>query len=127
MLSIKHHDFGVNALACKRLSPTSLLIATGGDDQQLAFSVLDLNTSTITLTQKLSAHSSCVKAVVLERRGGDLIAKSSGYDQRFKTWLWAGDHAELLSVVRHCLSDMNGAASVGGTTVLVGQGIAIFE
>ncbi|CDW88527.1 wd40 repeat domain-containing protein [Stylonychia lemnae] len=135
------HDFGVNTLdACYLKEYNSLVIVSGGDDQQISLLRLELEQSDegqIKITMKGQfkqyAHSSCIKGLVLSKCNGQLKVASSSYDQRYKEWMIDGDKLVETKTVRHCMSDMNGITIIksidqqSSEVCLVGQGISIFQ
>jgi WD40 repeat protein len=135
LVTCKVHDFGVNSLDARLNSSSSILIASGGDDQQISITYLDITTKKI-IHKKSYAHSSSIKGVTMWRQSENTyMVASSGYDQRYKEWIVRLDNDEIKfekgRVQRHCMSDMNGIGKIKEAqgkyrNVLVGQGLAIF-
>lgn len=71
----KVHDFGVNSLDAvklisKDLGCKNIVVASGGDDQQLCVNMVEISDSATAKWQlKKAAHTSCVKAVVIQANG----------------------------------------------------------
>ena len=107
----KVHDFGVNSLDAmsfkrsvevikKPTDQNQILIASGGDDQQLAVhNILLTNPKNwqmkILSKFKRAAHTSCVKGILLrrlpalpdgDRNSSSFEIQSASYDQRLKYW-----------------------------------------
>lgn len=58
ILNFKHHQSGVNAIALQRVLETDIRIVTGGDDNSIAISFIDLLGRVVVLHQKIpSQHS----------------------------------------------------------------------
>jgi WD40 repeat protein len=118
---INAHAFGVNCLDLRRVDG-GVLIATGGDDQQVK--VFVVNGSSVVREAGSMSHSSVVKGVVCTHQDGKNIQiVSSSYDQRLKNWHWDGANLTKARERCHCLSDLNGMGRAGGRVVLVGLGI----
>lgn len=135
------HDFGVNSLDAIKLNQKDLhcpqiVVASGGDDQQLCINLVDVSDAAIAKWQlKRAAHTSCVKAVVIQAIGSQFLVSSSSYDQRLKQWVLdcsSGPSVSLKSISRHCLSDMNAVCRVSSSgcsklVLLAGQGLVVYS
>ncbi|GAB4818244.1 hypothetical protein N2152v2_005290 [Parachlorella kessleri] len=79
------HQSGINALAAVLIGDDDKVLAvTGGDDQALAFTLLQVSPSTAVLAQLHlpNAHASAVRAVWTD----GTLAFSTGLDQRVRAW-----------------------------------------
>ena len=61
------HDFGVNSIDALELNNETILIASGGDDQQLSIIHTDLSNHKLI---KFYGHSSSIKGVSLSQISG---------------------------------------------------------
>lgn len=80
------HSSGVNCMALMRQNPTHTWLITGGDDQRLCISQLDLMPESLTLsaTQSISnAHASAIRDICVLKE--DCII-SVGLDQYLRVW-----------------------------------------
>lgn len=129
------HGFGVNFIDTLVLKDNCFLVASGGDDQNIAVNLFEKTGPGLYKISDCTTygHSSCIKGLLIYRKvvnnTEEIRLCSSGYDQRFKVWKLTDNREmeqlklEKVSSQRHCLSDMNWICKAGDKAILVGQGI----
>jgi len=80
MIKKAAHEFGVNSIDAKVLEDGRMVVASGGDDQQIRVMIVEAGGEKVVSEEKVYAHSSCVKGVTISRDGGQIVVSSSSYD-----------------------------------------------
>ncbi|CEJ88994.1 hypothetical protein VHEMI04952 [[Torrubiella] hemipterigena] len=121
--SIKIHQNSIKSLDLCLLNDVTYGVLTGGDDNALAYTLLDVSDmSSLTVRagyprMTRSAHAAAINGAVLVKNeaSGTVLAVSASNDQQLKTWSVGEEHDTRLRLLSERYS---GVADAGDFTVL---------
>lgn len=120
--SAKIHQSSIKSLDLCLLDETTYGVLTGGDDNALAYTVLDMSDTSLAIRTGYprvtrSAHAAAINGAVLLRgeAPGSVLAVSASNDQQLKTWSVGEDHDARLRLLSERYS---GVADAGDLCVL---------